>query len=233
MDYWASIAITLIGRRAASSSRISMTACILAVTIGTLALYQALALVVIGDQSISRPGGQPPRSPDRWVYGHPTMAIPVILFVILFWLLLQNTVRSSSPGYSARRRGSSALTQHVLALLTLSGSWRHWQASTGRCVTAKAQRRGPREARRHRRGVFSEVSASLAGLDLGRRVLVPDDQFATRFLRLLAESQGHLVCSAGLLLIRFRRRAIAGGARPRVAALSSTRVPSASRTAGA
>ncbi|QPK81249.1 ABC transporter permease [Schaalia sp. ZJ405] len=65
----------------------------LAVTIGTLALYRGLALVVIGDTSIS--------AFPEWATafatgsfgktGIPYVSIPLILFIVIFWILLHKT----------------------------------------------------------------------------------------------------------------------------------------------
>ena len=100
----------------------------LAVTIGTLALYRGLALVVIGDQSIS----DFPQWATSAVTGSfgstgiPYMAIPVILFVILFWLLLHKTPYGRglfALGYSKQAAefvGIDTKRSRVIAL-TLSG----------------------------------------------------------------------------------------------------------------
>ena len=97
VGFWASTAICLLIGLACGLVNAFMTAYVglpaLAVTIGTLALYRGLALVVIGDQSIS----DFPEWATSAVTGSfgstgiPYMAIPVILFVILFWLLLHKT----------------------------------------------------------------------------------------------------------------------------------------------
>lgn len=100
----------------------------LAVTIGTLALYRGLALVVIGDQSIS----DFPKWATSAVTGSfgstgiPYMAIPVIAFVVLFWLLLHKTPYGRglfALGYSKQAAefvGIDTKRSRVIAL-TLSG----------------------------------------------------------------------------------------------------------------
>ena len=97
VGFWVSIAICLLIGLACGLVNAIMTAYVglpaLAVTIGTLALYRGLALVVIGDQSIS----DFPKWATSAVTGSfgstgiPYMAIPVIAFVVLFWLLLHKT----------------------------------------------------------------------------------------------------------------------------------------------
>ena len=122
VGYWASIAICLLIGLVCGLVNAFMTAYVglpaLAVTIGTLALYRGLALVVIGDQSIS----DFPEWATSAVTGSfgstgiPYMAIPVILFVILSCCTRPRTVeassRSATPG---RRRNSSVSTPSVPA----------------------------------------------------------------------------------------------------------------------
>ncbi|WP_034285052.1 ABC transporter permease [Schaalia suimastitidis] len=65
----------------------------LAVTIGTLALYRGLALVVIGDQSISAfPEWATALVTGKFgTTGIPYIGLPLVLIVIFFWLLLHKT----------------------------------------------------------------------------------------------------------------------------------------------
>ena len=127
VGFWASIAICLLIGLACGLVNAIMTAYVglpaLAVTIGTLALYRGLALVVIGDQSIS--------DFPKWATSAVTgsfgstgiayMAIPVIAFVVLFWLLLHKTL--FALGYSKQAAefvGIDTKRSRVIAL-TLSG----------------------------------------------------------------------------------------------------------------
>ena len=132
VGFWLSIAICLLIGLACGLVNACMTAYVglpaLAVTIGTLALYRGLALVVIGDQSIS--------DFPEWAtsavtgsfgsMGVPYMAIPVILFVIAFWLLLHKTPYGRglfALGYSKQAAefvGIDTKRSRVIAL-TLSG----------------------------------------------------------------------------------------------------------------
>ena len=132
VGFWASIVICLLVGLACGLVNAFMTAYVglpaLAVTIGTLALYRGLALVVIGDQSIS--------DFPAWATSAVTgsfgstgiayMAIPVILFVILFWLLLHKTPYGRglfALGYSKQAAefvGIDTKRSRVIAL-TLSG----------------------------------------------------------------------------------------------------------------
>ena len=132
VGFWASISICLLIGLACGLVNAFMTAYVglpaLAVTIGTLALYRGLALVVIGDQSIS----DFPEWATSAVTGSfgstgiPYMAIPVILFVILFWLLLHKTPYGRglfALGYSRQAAefvGIDTKRSRVIAL-TLSG----------------------------------------------------------------------------------------------------------------
>ena len=132
VGFWASIVICLLVGLACGLVNAFMTAYVglpaLAVTIGTLALYRGLALVVIGDQSIS----DFPQWATSAVTGSfgstgiPYMAIPVILFVILFWLLLHKTPYGRglfALGYSKQAAefvGIDTKRSRVIAL-TLSG----------------------------------------------------------------------------------------------------------------
>ena len=132
VGFWASIAICLLIGLACGLVNAIMTAYVglpaLAVTIGTLALYRGLALVVIGDQSIS--------DFPKWATSAVTgsfgstgiayMAIPVIAFVVLFWLLLHKTPYGRglfALGYSKQAAefvGIDTKRSRVIAL-TLSG----------------------------------------------------------------------------------------------------------------
>lgn len=101
----------------------------LAVTIGTLALYRGLALVVIGDQSIS--------AFPEWATefatgsfgstGIPYVVVPLVVFVLLFWVLLHKTPYGRglyALGYSqeaARFVGIDTKRSRMIALL-LSGA---------------------------------------------------------------------------------------------------------------
>ena len=130
VGFWVSIAICLLIGLACGLVNAFMTAYVglPAVTIGTLALYRGLALVVIGDQSIS----DFPKWATAAVTGSfgstgiPYMAIPVILFVILFWLLLHKTPYGRglfALGYSKQAAefvGIDTKRSRVIAL-TLSG----------------------------------------------------------------------------------------------------------------
>ena len=132
VGFWASITICLLIGLACGLVNAIMTAYVglpaLAVTIGTLALYRGLALVVIGDQSIS----DFPKWATSAVTGSfgstgiPYMAIPVILFVVLFWLLLHKTPYGRglfALGYSKQAAefvGIDTKRSRVIAL-TLSG----------------------------------------------------------------------------------------------------------------
>lgn len=100
----------------------------LAVTIGTLALYRGLALVVIGDQSVS--------AFPEWATefatgsfgktGIPYVAVPLVIFVLLFWALLHKTPYGRglyALGYSqeaARFVGIDTRRSRMIALV-LSG----------------------------------------------------------------------------------------------------------------
>ena len=132
VGFWASVAICLLIGLACGLVNAVMTAYVglpaLAVTIGTLALYRGLALVVIGDQSIS--------DFPTWATSAVTgsfgstgiayMAIPVIVFVVLFWLLLHKTPYGRglfALGYSKQAAefvGIDTKRSRVIAL-TLSG----------------------------------------------------------------------------------------------------------------
>ena len=115
VGFWASIAICLLIGLACGLVNAIMTAYVglpaLAVTIGTLALYRGLALVVTGSFGST---------------GIPYMAIPVIAFVILFWLLLHKTPYGRglfALGYSKQAAefvGIVTKRSRVIAL-TLSG----------------------------------------------------------------------------------------------------------------
>lgn len=124
VGFWASIAICLLIGLACGLVNAIMTAYVglpaLAVTIGTLALYRGLALVVIGDQSIS--------DFPKWATSAVTgsfgstgiayMAIPVALFVVLFWLLLHKTPYGRglfALGYSKQAAEFVGMTRSVPA----------------------------------------------------------------------------------------------------------------------
>ncbi len=100
----------------------------LAVTIGTLALYRGLALVVIGDQSISKfPEWATSFATGSFgKTGIPYVAIPLIAFVLLFWILLHKTPYGRglyALGYSqeaARFVGIDTKKSRMIALV-LSG----------------------------------------------------------------------------------------------------------------
>ena len=154
VGFWASIAICLLIGLACGLVNAIMTAYVglpaLAVTIGTLALYRGLALVVIGDQSIS----DFPKWATSAVTGSfgstgiPYMAIPVIAFVILFWLLLHKTPYGRglfALGYSKQAAefvGIDTKRSRVIALTlsglmaALAGIYASWQ-------------RTPNEGKRH------------------------------------------------------------------------------------
>ena len=132
VGFWASVAICLLIGLACGLVNAVMTAYVglpaLAVTIGTLALYRGLALVVIGDQSISDfPAWATSAVTGSFgSTGIPYMAIPVIVFVVLFWLLLHKTPYGRglfALGYSKQAAefvGIDTKRSRVIAL-TLSG----------------------------------------------------------------------------------------------------------------
>lgn len=93
--WWAAVAALVVSLLAGAFNGLLIAALklpSLAVTIGTLALYRGLALVLIGDQSVSATS-----HPDAatgfigstiWKTGIPTTMLPVILITILFVLVL-------------------------------------------------------------------------------------------------------------------------------------------------
>lgn len=97
VGFWPAVVICLFIGLACGAVNAVMTAYVglpaLAVTIGTLALYRGLALVVIGDQSISSfpQWATSSVTGSFWSTGIPYISIPVILFVAFFWVLLHKT----------------------------------------------------------------------------------------------------------------------------------------------
>ncbi|QWW19470.1 ABC transporter permease [Schaalia sp. 19OD2882] len=97
VPFWAAIGVCLVIGVACGAFNGVMTAYVglpaLAVTIGTLALYRGLALVVIGDRAVA--------NFPEWATGFvtstiggtgiPWISIPLALIVLLFWLLLHRT----------------------------------------------------------------------------------------------------------------------------------------------
>lgn len=129
---WVTILICLAIGIVCGAFNAAMTAYVglpaLAVTIGTLALYRGLALVVIGDQSISAF----PEWATSFVTGSfgstgiPYVVIPLIVFVLAFWILLNKTPYGRglfALGYSqeaARFVGINTKRSRLIALI-LSG----------------------------------------------------------------------------------------------------------------
>ena len=132
MNFWLVMVVCLLIGLACGAFNGLITAYVgipaLAVTIGTLSLYRGLALVVIGDNSIS--------AFPEWATefatgsfgdtGIPYVTIPLAVFVIAFWVLLHKTPYGRglyALGYSqeaARFVGVDTKRSRMIAL-TLSG----------------------------------------------------------------------------------------------------------------
>ena len=147
MDIWLVLAISLLAGIAAGMFNGFLIAVLglpsLAVTIGTLALFRGLALVIIGDNAVanfpkaltafftSKIGGT----------GIPTVMIGVVVVMVFFGVLLHFTPFGRglyAMGYSKEAAsfvGHQRGPQQVLALRRHPAPSRPSPASTGRCAT--------------------------------------------------------------------------------------------------
>jgi rhamnose transport system permease protein len=146
MDIWLVLAICLLAGTAAGMFNGFLIAVLglpsLAVTIGTLALFRGLALVVIGDNAVanfpkeltafftSKLGGT----------GIPTVMIGVVLVMLFFGILLHFTPFGRglyAMGYSRKPPRSWASRWHAASSgCTWHRAWLHpWPESIGRCGT--------------------------------------------------------------------------------------------------